>query len=86
MERLSLIICAIFFAIAVGVVIYVIYSLVADEQLMSGWVSIMGFLSIGFTGLFGLLTIVIKYLSVLVDLTFRRQRYLIRDIEKISGV
>ncbi|MBR5115526.1 MAG: glycosyl transferase family 2 [Lachnospiraceae bacterium] len=86
MERLSLGICALFFAIAVGVVIYIVCSLIADEQLMSGWVSIMGFLSIGFTGLFGLLTIVIKYLSVLVDLTFRRQRYLIRDIEKISGV
>ena len=46
----------------------------------------MGFLSIAFTGLFGLLTIIIKYLAVLVDLSFRRQRNLISDIEKISGV
>lgn len=86
MERISLAICGIFFAIAVFVAIYVIVSFFSDEQLLSGWVSIMGFLSIGFTGLFGLLTIIIKYLSVLVDLTFRKQRSLIRDIEKISGV
>ncbi|MBR4530670.1 MAG: glycosyl transferase family 2 [Lachnospiraceae bacterium] len=86
MERISLTVCGVFFLIAVIVVIYVIVSLCSDEQLSSGWVSIMGFLSIGFTGLFGLLTIVIRYLSVLVDLTFRRQQYLIKDIEKISGV
>ncbi|MCR4764275.1 MAG: glycosyl transferase family 2 [Lachnospiraceae bacterium] len=86
MEWISLAICGIFFAIAVAVIIYVIVSLFSDEQLSSGWVSIMGFLSIGFTGLFGLMTIVLRYLSALVDLTFRRQRYLIHDIEKISGV
>ncbi len=86
MERVSLTICGVFFAIALIVVIYVVVSLFSDEHLLSGWVSIMGFLSIGFTGLFGLLTIVIKYLSALVDLVFRRQRYLILDIEKIAGV
>ncbi len=86
MEKVSIAICLIFFAIAVGVIIYILVSLFTDEKLMSGWVSIMGFLSIGFTGLFGLITIVIKYLSVLVNLSFSRQQYLIRDIEKISGV
>ena len=86
MEKVSIAICLTFFAIAVGVIIYIIVSLFTDEKLISGWVSIMGFLSIGFTGLFGLITIVIKYLSVLVNLSFSRQQYLIRDIEKISGV
>ena len=84
MEKVSLGISAVFFFIALVVVIYVIASFFMDEHLESGWVSVMGFLSIGFMGLFGLLTIILKYLSVVVNLIFRQQRYLIEDVEKIS--
>ena len=56
-----------------------------DEHLESGWVSIMGFLSMAFVGVFSLLTIILKYLAVLVNLVFKQQRYLIEDIEKIAG-
>ena len=34
--------------------------------------------------MFAVLTIVIKYLSLLVDLNFKRQKYLIESIEKIQ--
>ena len=84
MERISLVISAVFLFIAVVVVCYVLWSFFMDEQLESGWVSVMGFLSIGFMGIFGLLTIVLKYLSVIVNLIFRQQRYLIEDVDKIS--
>ena len=84
MERISLAISAVFLFIAVIVICYVLWSFFMDEHLESGWVSVMGFLSIGFMGLFGLLTIVLKYLSVLINLIFRQQRYLIEDVEKIS--
>jgi glycosyltransferase involved in cell wall biosynthesis len=85
MERFSFGVSMLFLAIAVAVVIYVIVSLFTDARLESGWVSLMGFLCIGFFGVFTLLTIILKYLSVLVDLIFRKQRYLIEDVEKISG-
>ena len=84
LEKVSLGISAVFLFIALVVVIYVIASFFMDEHLESGWVSVMGFLSIGFMGLFGLLTIILKYLSVVVNLIFRQQRYLIEDVEKIS--
>lgn len=83
-ERVSLAICVIFFIIAIAVVIYVIVSFFTDANLVSGWVSMMGFLSLAFMGVFGLLTIVLKYLSVLVNLSYRRQGYLIEGVEKIS--
>lgn len=83
-ERLAFAICIIFFAIAIGVIIYVIVSFFTDSDLVSGWVSLMGFLSLAFMGVFGLLTIVLKYLAVLVNLSFRRQGYLIEGVEKIS--
>lgn len=85
MEKVSLAISVAFFIIALAVVIYVIQSFFMDDKLLSGWVSIMGFLSMGFVGIFSLLTIILKYLSVIVNLVFKQQRYLIEDIEKISG-
>ncbi len=85
LEKVSLAISVIFFVIALIVVIYVIQSFFMDDKLLSGWVSIMGFLSIGFVGIFTLLTIILRYLSVIVNLVFKQQRYLIEDIEKIAG-
>lgn len=51
---------------------------------VAGWTTTMLLLSVGFSGVFLLLAIVIKYLSVLVDLVFKRQKYLIESIEKIT--
>lgn len=85
MERVSFILSILFLTIVIAVVIYVIASLFVDARLESGWTSLMGFMSVGFFGVFTLLTIILKYLSVLVDLVFRKQHYLIEDVEKISG-
>lgn len=48
-----------------------------------GWTTTMLFLSFAFFGLFIILAIVIKYLSLLLNLTFKRQRYLFDGIEKL---
>lgn len=40
-------------------------------------------MSIGFMGVFCLLAVIMKYLSVLVDLVFKRKKYRIADVEKI---
>lgn len=85
MEKVALFVTGLFFLIALGVAVYVIVSIFTDDQMASGWVSLMGFLAIAFMGVFGLLAIMMKYLSVIVNLVFRRQRYLVEDIEKIKG-
>ena len=48
-----------------------------------GWTTTILFLSFAFFGLFVILAIVIKYLSLLLNLTFKRQRYLFDVIEKL---
>lgn len=48
-----------------------------------GWTTTILFLSFAFLGLFLILAIVIKYLSLLLNLTFKRQRYLFDGIEKL---
>lgn len=51
---------------------------------VTGWTTTMLVLSGGMAGLFVILTIAIKYLSLLVSLVFRNQAYLIEGIEKIQ--
>lgn len=85
MERISLSVCVLFTVIALAVIVYTVWSYFMDQQLASGWVSLMGFMSLGFIGIFGLMTIILRYLGVLVNLSFRQQHHLIEDIEKISG-
>lgn len=50
---------------------------------IEGWTTTMLFLSFAFFGLFTILTIVIKYLSLLLNLSFKRNRYLYSNIEKL---
>lgn len=51
---------------------------------IEGWTTMMFVLTLGLSGLFAVLTIIIKYLSLLVDLVFKKQNYLIESIEKIQ--
>ena len=55
-----------------------------NGRAITGWTTTMLFLSLAFCGLFGILTIVIKYLSILVHLIFRKKKYTYGSIEKIS--
>lgn len=83
LERVSAIICGVFLCISIGMGIYIIKDFVGGYSGVEGWLSTMGFLSLGFFGVFALLTIILKYLSVMLNLIFRQQRYLVADIEKV---
>lgn len=50
---------------------------------IEGWTTTILFLSFAFFGLFAILTVVIKYLSLLLDLTFKKQRYMFESVEKL---
>ena len=55
-----------------------------EHRPVAGWTTTMLLLSGGFSGVFLLQAIIIKYLSVLVDLVFKRQKYLIESVQKVS--
>lgn len=52
---------------------------------VAGWTTMIFFMSFAFFGLFGILTVIIKYLQILVDLVFRRRKYSFESIEKMGG-
>lgn len=67
-------------------VIVVIYTVViyAMANPVAGWTTTILFLSFAFFGLFGILTFVIKYLQLIIDLVFKRKHYSFESIEKLT--
>jgi len=51
---------------------------------VEGWTTTILFLSFAFFGLFGVLTVIIKYLQIIVDLIFKRKTYNFESIEKLT--
>lgn len=62
------------------------YSVVtyATSHPVAGWTTTILFLSVAFLGLFGVLTVIIKYLQLLIDLVFKRKHYSFESIEKLT--
>ena len=63
-----------------------VYTLVifATGHPVAGWTTTMFVITVGFSGLFAVLAIVVKYLSLLLELTFKQQKYLVESIEKLQ--
>lgn len=70
-------------ALALAELVYTLL-IFATGHPIEGWTTTMFVLTLGFAGLFAVLTIVVKYLSLLVDLNFKKQKYLVESIEKIQ--
>jgi len=84
-QRVSLIVATLFGLLSIVTIVYTLVSRGIGYHIGMGWVSTMIFMAVGFTGLFAFMTLIIRYLSVVVDLIFKRQKYLIADVEKISS-
>lgn len=50
---------------------------------INGWTTTMLVLTAGLTGLFAILTMILKYLSLILKLIFQKQKYLVENIEKL---
>lgn len=51
---------------------------------IEGWTTTILFLSISFFGLFGILTIIIKYLQLTIDMVIKRKHYSFESVEKLT--
>ena len=74
------------FLMMIASIIMIAYTIVVYFAIhpVAGWTTTILFLSVGLFGLFGILTIVIKYLQLLVDMVYKRKHYSFEDIEKIT--
>ena len=80
-DALSRLLSALALALAELVYTLIIF---ATGHPVAGWTTTMFVITVGFAGLFAVLTIVVKYLSLLLELTFKQQKYLVESIEKLQ--
>ncbi len=66
-----------------SIIIYTMVIYFGKDKPIEGWTTIMLLISGGFSGLFVLTTIIIKYLSLILELVFKKKSYIQENIEKI---
>lgn len=69
--------------VSVFMLIYCIGTYIAANP-VEGWTTMVLFMSVAFLGLFGILTVIIKYLQIIIDLVFKRKHYSFESIEKLT--
>lgn len=78
------ILAAVFMMLAtLGIGIYTVISYIT-EDVVSGYTSTMLMIVFGFFGVFVILAVIIKYLSILIDLVFSKQKYTIESVETMG--
>jgi len=55
-----------------------------DRKPIEGWTSMVLLIALGLFGLFAVLSIIIKYLSVILNLIFRKQEYVVESVIKLT--
>lgn len=70
--------------VSVFVAIYSIITYINNNP-VAGWTTTILFLSLAFFGLFAVLSIVIKYLQLIINLIFKRKNYSYENIEKLTN-
>lgn len=84
LEKFSLMISAVLLVALLIMFGYLIYSIFSAVRPVEGWLSIMFLMSFGFFMLSVMLTLIFKYLSVILNMNFKRQRYVIEGVEKLT--
>ena len=84
LEKFSMLISSILFAVMVIMFGWIIYSIFSTVRPVEGWMSLMTLISFGFFMMSVMLTLIFKYLSVILNMSFKRQRYVIEGVEKLT--
>lgn len=84
LEKLSMTVSVVLFGALLVMFGYLVYSIFSESRPVEGWLSIMSLMSFGFFMMSVMLTLILKYLSVLLSMGFKRQRYVIEGVEKLT--
>lgn len=84
LEKLSMMVSVVLFGALLIMFGYLVYSIFSKVRPVEGWLSTMSLMSFGFFMMSVMLTLILKYLSVLLNMSFKRQRYVIEGVEKLT--
>ena len=83
LEKASMLLSAVFLGVLLFMFGYLLWSVFSADRPVEGWLSTMGLMSLGFFMLFVMLTLIFKYLSVILSMMFKRQQYVIEGVDKL---
>lgn len=81
-QRIAVAISCVFLLAVIIITIYIVSVFVLGKP-VAGWTPIMMYLSIGFLGVFSILSIVLKYLSLILKLEFHNDTHIVESIRKV---
>lgn len=84
LEKLSMFLSIGFMAMMLFTLGNIVFTIFGDVKPVEGWLSTICLMSVGFFMLFVMLTMIFKYLSVILNMLFRKQRYVIEGVEKLT--
>lgn len=84
LEKFSMLVSVILFGVLIVMFGYLIYSIFSPVRPVEGWLSLMSLMSFGFFMLSVMLTLIFKYLSLILSMSFKRQRYVVEGVEKLT--
>ncbi|MDD6571336.1 MAG: hypothetical protein PUF12_02990 [Thermoflexaceae bacterium] len=81
-EKITFALSALFLLVSIGTGGWAIYSYLVEDNVAGGWVSLMGVISFGFFGVFLLISIIIKYMSLILDMNYKKAAYVVESVNK----
>ncbi len=84
LEKFSLLVSTVLLVFLVMMFCWIVYSIFSTVRPVEGWMSLMALMSFGFFMLSVMLTLIFKYLAVILNMSFRKQRYVVEGVEKLS--
>jgi len=81
--RFAMFLTGLMMCVTVFVAGYVVFTYFTQSP-AAGWTTTIGFLSLAFFALFAILTIIVKYLQIILGLIFRRKEVSFEGIEKLT--
>lgn len=84
LEKLSMSVSVVLFGVLMVMFVWIVYSIFSRVRPVEGWLSLMALMSFGFFMISVMMTLILKYLSVILNMNFRRQRYVVEGVEKLT--
>lgn len=81
--KISFYLAILMMIIAIVVGIYTTIVFIKSNPIV-GWTTTMLFLALGFFGIFALFAVILKYLSLIINLIFKNKRYLVESVDKLN--
>lgn len=84
LEKFSMMVSCVLFGVIILMFCWIVYSIFSEVRPVEGWMSLMALISFGFFMTSVMLTMILKYLSVILNMSFKKQRYVIEGVEKLT--